>query len=317
MFTSAPILVCGDVMADKYLDGVTERISPEAPVPIVNITGETTKPGGASNVAMNIAALNGSVSLAGIVGVDGTARELRKLLRGNNVGLVGLSSRNTPTNVKYRVVSQHQQLMRLDVEPHIDKRTVEHFTQSVVDLLPDYKCVVFSDYGKGSLQRVQRLIKAASALSLPTVVDPKGECFEKYAGATVITPNLKEFKRVVGSVNSELTIEKKAVELCRDIDLKYVLLTRSEKGLSLYDKTGLVIHSNATAEEVFDVTGAGDTVVANIALALISGIPMTVACDIANIAAGEVVKKFGTSTVSLSELSEKVPQHLLEETLSA
>lgn len=305
------ILVAGDLMLDRTTDGRVERISPEAPVPIVRVTGQRETLGGAGNVARNLAALGCLPTVLGFVGDDDTGLRIRALL-----GEAGFADRLTviPGHVsvlKNRIVSQGQQLLRLDSELEagaLAGRALEGFQ----DGLMSAQAVVLSDYLKGALWDASRLIGMARAAGLPVVVDPKGTDFERYRGASLLTPNRAELRPVVGGWSDESELRQKAESLCERLALEALLLTRSEEGVSLYRPGSSPVHYPAVAREVFDVTGAGDTVVAVLAKGLAVGLSLEVAAGWANQAAGVVVGKRGTAVVEIAELAGLAPATALE-----
>ncbi len=304
------LLVIGDIMLDKYWEGPTTRISPEAPVPVVKIEKETLILGGAANVANNIASLNAPVHLIGFSGQDEAAETLKTAL--HNAKIQGhLISTNLPTIVKLRVLSQHQQLIRLDFEKilsatHTSKS--EYFSKlsktmtQTLDASPNIKAIILSDYGKGTLSQIQDLIKTAAQKNIPVIIDPKGLDFYKYEGAYLITPNTAEFTAIVGPCENEQEIIQKGKELLTRCKIQNLLLTRGAEGMMLIEQNGEVTHQSAIAQEVFDVTGAGDTVIAVAGLSIALGYDLKNAMHFANAAASVVVGKVGTATVSPEEL---------------
>ena len=301
-FSPSRVLVVGDVMLDSYLHGSTSRISPEAPVPVVKVDHEEARVGGAGNVALNAAALGASCMLLGLVGQDAAADRLETLLsdRGVHCNLQRVAGSRTIT--KQRILSRHQQLIRLDFEDHFPNWDAGSLERDFVRLLDRCNVVVLSDYAKGMLRQSQTLIATANERGLPVVVDPKGNDFERYRGATLITPNLVEFEAVVGHCASEREIIDRGTALRDHLGLTALLITRSEKGMTLLVRGSPALQLPTRAQEVFDVTGAGDTVVATLASALGAGTPMIDAVTLANAAAGVVVAKLGTATVSPQEL---------------
>jgi rfaE bifunctional protein kinase chain/domain len=297
----ARVLVVGDAMLDRYLFGEVERISPEAPVPVVRVTREELRPGGAANVALNVKAIGPGVTLITVVGDDEPARNLEGLLRTHGVEVVIGRDPHLYTCVKLRVIGRAQQLVRVDFESQPDHEILSDMLTDYTRALPRYDAVLFSDYGKGGLTHIPRMIELARAAGKPVLVDPKGEDYSRYAGATVITPNRVELAQVIGAWKSEEQLEERAQRLRVETRLDGVLLTRSEEGMSLFDAAG---HDRvpAQAREVFDVTGAGDTVIATLAAMLACGMTLREALPIANRAGGIVVGKFGTATVSYEEL---------------
>jgi len=294
-------MVLGDVMLDRYWQGPTGRISPEAPVPVVRIEDEQTRPGGAGNVALNLAALSASARLMGCVGDDEAAALLRGALDEFEIRHQ-LVDWGRPTITKLRVISRHQQLIRLDFEQDPPGSAPEDLREGFEAALSDADVVVLSDYAKGALRDCPALIRAARAAGLPVLVDPKGQDFSRYRGATLLTPNLSEFEAVAGPCPDEETLVSRAETLARELDLSGLLVTRSEKGMSLIRPGQPPLHLPARAREVFDVTGAGDTVIAVLAAMLGAGETLDDAARLANLAAGLVVGKLGAATVTPSEL---------------
>ena len=300
-FAKTRLLVVGDVMLDRYWFGDTHRISPEAPVPVVQVGKVDERLGGAANVARNVAALGGHATILGVIGDDEPGQRVTQLLKASHVDSQLEVDSQVPTIVKLRVIARQQQLIRLDFEePPSDKalaRKLERFEKS----LADADVVILSDYGKGALDQVSLMIDQARAQNKMILVDPKGENYEKYRGATVLTPNRSELRQVVGRWSSEEDLTKKAQDLRRSLNLQALLLTRSEEGMSLFTDAG-VNHVKAQAREVFDVSGAGDTVIATLAVALAAKWPLEKAMALANRAGGIVVGKLGTATVTSEEL---------------
>lgn len=303
-FTRARVLVVGDIMLDRYWYGNTGRISPEAPVPVVKVDSLEERPGGAANVAMNIAALNGGNCLVGFVGEDDAANILSNALTQNNVNydLIALSTH--PTITKLRIISRHQQLLRLDFEESFQGVDEQLLTDRVNQVLTKYNVLVLSDYAKGCLDSVQKIIALAKAKNIAVLIDPKGTDFSRYKGATLLTPNLAEFEAVVGKCRDDEEIVQKGAQLIHDMDLNALLITRSEHGMTLLQRDKKPLHLPTQAKEVFDVTGAGDTVIAILAAAYSTGESLENSCFLANVAAGIVVGKVGTSTVSHKEFIE-------------
>lgn len=297
----ARVLVVGDAMLDRYLFGEVERISPEAPVPVVRVTREEHRLGGAANVALNVKSLGPGVALITVVGDDEPARKLEGLLKTQAVEVILGRDPQLFTCVKLRVIGRAQQLVRVDFENQPDHEVLADMLSDFARVLPQYDAVLFSDYGKGGLTHIPRMIEQARAAGKPVLVDPKGEDYSRYAGATVITPNRSELAQVVGSWKTDAQLEERAQRLRESNRLDAVLLTRSEDGMSLFDGSGH-LHVPAQAREVFDVTGAGDTVIATLAAMLACGMTLREAMPIANRAGGIVVGKFGTATVSYEEL---------------
>ncbi len=289
-------------MLDRYWHGDTARISPEAPVPVVRVGESEERPGGAANVALNLAALGANPRLLGLVGEDEAGANLERLLStaGVTTTLVTLPWR--PTVTKLRVLSRHQQLIRLDFEEGFTSADGEILAARFEALLPGCDVVVFSDYGKGALGEVQALIQLAKAAGKLVLVDPKGSDFSRYRGATLITPNLREFEAVVGACRDEHEIVKKGMLLIEQEALEGLLITRSEQGMTLLMRGQAPFHQPTRAREVYDVTGAGDTVISTLAAGLAAGLEMRQAVLLANMAAGIVVGKLGTAAVTVPEI---------------
>jgi len=297
------ILVAGDAMLDRYWFGSVERISPEAPVPIVRVENIEERPGGAANVAMNVASLGGSCILAGIVGGDEAGASLRSLLDATSIDARLVADESGATVTKLRMVSQNQQLMRADFDDSPGEQALERFMREYEGALDDSDVVVLSDYGKGGLGRVQDMIAAANAASRPVLVDPKGTDFSRYRDATVVTPNLREFEAVAGRARSDQDLRDKAVALIRELNIRALLITRGEKGMVLVEREEQWIEHPPSTREVYDVSGAGDTVIAAFAVGYALGLPDDAAVRLANTAAGVVVGKLGTATVTLEEVN--------------
>jgi D-glycero-beta-D-manno-heptose-7-phosphate kinase len=295
------VLVVGDAMLDRYWFGAVERISPEAPVPIVKVTREEDRLGGAANVALNIQALGSNATLLTVVGQDEPARKLQQLLQECGVTTVLGQDPKLYTIVKLRVIGRAQQLIRVDFENTPDHEVLQSMLDDFERTLPHVQAVLFSDYGKGGLTHIPRMIELARAAQKPVLIDPKGADYSRYAGASVITPNRAELMQVIGPWRTEAELHKRAQALRRKHKLAALLLTRSEEGMSLFDDDG---HTQvpAQAREVFDVTGAGDTVIATLASLLACGMSVREALPWANKAGAIVVGKFGTASVSFDEL---------------
>ncbi len=308
-FQNARVLVVGDVMLDRYWHGATSRISPEAPVPVVHVGEREERPGGAGNVALNIAALGGQTGLLGVTGDDEAGRSLETVL-----GRAGVECRferlaHIPTITKLRVISRHQQLIRVDFEDGFPGVDAAGLLAGFEQRLPRADVVVLSDYGKGTLAEAPRFIAAARAAGRPVLVDPKGDDFARYRGATLITPNLVEFESIVGPCADDAAIERKGRTLMAELALEGLLITRGEHGMTLLEGAGPAQHLPTHAREVFDVTGAGDTVISVLAAGLAAGLSLSMATRLANIAAGVVVGKLGTASLSAGELSAAVLAH--------
>ena len=305
-FDQAKVLVIGDVMLDRYWHGSTSRISPEAPVPVVKVGQTEDRPGGSANVALNIASLGAAAWLIGATGQDEAADALQTRLEAAGVFCEFARISGAPTITKLRVMSQHQQLIRLDHEEEFTGLSSDIIEEKASNLLDGVGAVILSDYNKGTLQGCRQLIRQATTRNIPVLVDPKGTTFERYRGATLITPNLSEFEAVVGHCKNEQELVSKGQQLLRDLELKALLITRSEHGMTLIRENKPELHLPARAREVFDVTGAGDTVISVLASALAAGSELSHAAAMANIAAGIVVAKLGTATVSMPELLREV-----------
>ncbi|HKM14610.1 MAG TPA: bifunctional D-glycero-beta-D-manno-heptose-7-phosphate kinase/D-glycero-beta-D-manno-heptose 1-phosphate adenylyltransferase HldE [Marinospirillum sp.] len=299
-FEQATILVAGDVMLDRYWQGATHRISPEAPVPVVKVQTQDDRLGGAANVALNLVSLGAGASLVGIVGQDANAQLLDTRLDQLGIKTLFDRSENQPTITKIRIMSRNQQLIRLDFEEKLEAG------QSLLDAFKDglktTDLVILSDYAKGTLSQVQQMIQMARQAGKRVLVDPKGQDFSIYRQASVLTPNLSEFEAVVGVCKDEAELEIKGEQLRSELALEALLITRSEKGMTLIREGLAPLHLPTRAQEIYDVTGAGDTVIAVLGLALASGHDFPEAMMLANLAAGLVVAKPGTATVSLGEI---------------
>src|SRR3569833_1699996 len=294
------VQVVRNAMLDRYLFGDVERISPEAPVPVVRVTREEARLGGAANVALNVKAVGAHATLITVVGKDEPAVKLQHMLQEKGVDSILGTDPKLYTFVNLLVIGRAQQLVRVDFENQPDHEILGDMLTDYARVLPQHDVVLFSDYGKGGLAHIPRMIELARAAGKPVLVDPKGADYERYAGATVITPNLAELTQVIGGWSSEEQLQSRAQALRESLNLNALLLTRSEEGMSLFDAAG---HARvaAQAREVFDVTGAGDTVIATTAAMLACGLTLREALPIANRAGGLVVGKFGTATVSYKE----------------
>jgi len=305
----ARVLVAGDVILDRYLHGDTTRISPEAPVPVVHVKETEERPGGAGNVALNISKLGVQSCLVGITGKDDSADVLEKYLTEGNVECQFIRQDGFPTVTKLRVLSQHQQLIRLDYEASEIEVDVDKINALFIQQLQETKVVVLSDYAKGSLRDINNLIQQARDSGCTVLVDPKGTDFLRYQGASVLTPNLKEFEMVVGKCGDIDAIVSKGKSLCQTLELEALLVTRGKDGMTLIRQDESAVHFPSRALDVFDVTGAGDTVIATLAAAIASGHDMVHATALANEAAGLVVAKLGTACVTVEELNNAVMEH--------
>ncbi len=305
-FSQAAVLVVGDLMLDRYWHGPASRISPEAPVPVVHVREVEERPGGAGNVALNLASLGVDVRLVALTGDDEAATVLAEKLGAAGVDCRFQRCPQHPTVTKLRVLSRHQQLIRLDFEQPFAPDDAQALVATAEAALDGVGAVILSDYGKGALGAVDRLIQAARARGLPVLVDPKGSDFGRYRGATCITPNLAEFEQVVGSCPDEATLVARGQRLMEALALEALLVTRGEQGMTLLRPGRPEFHLPTQAREVYDVTGAGDTVISVLAAALAAGEPWEAATALANLAAGLVVGKLGTATVSVPELRRAV-----------
>lgn len=308
-FENAKVLVVGDLMLDRYWHGGTSRISPEAPVPVVHVNKNEERAGGACNVALNIATLGAQCTVMGLCGDDEAARTLESLLIKVGVKPQFIRLPNNATVTKLRVMSRSQQLMRLDFEDGFIGQDLSQLEKEFEAQIKNHNIVVCSDYGKGSLRNVKRLIELCNENNIPVLVDPKGSDFEKYTGANLITPNLSEFEAVVGHCESEDDLVEKANQLSRKFNIDAFLVTRSEHGMSLMQQGYDPVHLPTQAREVFDVTGAGDTVISTLAASLGADVPLERAMILANLAAGVVVGKSGTASVSLKELEHAIQEN--------
>ena len=299
--SKAKILVVGDVMLDRYWFGQVNRISPEAPVPIAKISHREDRAGGAANVARNISSLGGQATLLSVIGQDEAGDTLESLLKENDVNTQLYRDSNISTTVKLRVLSRQQQLLRIDFEEIPTDEILTNKLEIYSKLVSEHDLVILSDYGKGCLRYAEKMIVAARALGKPVLVDPKGSDYSHYKGATLLTPNRMEFQAVAGSWSDEAALTQKAQALRQELQLDALLVTRSEEGMSLYQKDE-VLHQPTVARQVFDVSGAGDTVIGTLGLMLAAGYDYEEAISIANRAAGIVVGKLGTAVVSQEEL---------------
>jgi D-beta-D-heptose 7-phosphate kinase/D-beta-D-heptose 1-phosphate adenosyltransferase len=305
-FEQARVLVVGDVMLDRYWHGATSRISPEAPVPVVHVRQSEERAGGAANVALNIAALGVQTRLLGVTGDDEAATSLEALLNSAGIDCQFQKIGDTPTVTKLRVISRHQQLIRLDFEDGFDAIDTDALQAQYQQALEHCDVVVLSDYGKGTLVAIEQLIAAARAAGKPVLIDPKVHDFTRYNGATLITPNIAEFELVAGHCADEQALIDKSNALLAQHDLEALLVTRGEHGMTLLRRDEPEFHLPTQAREVFDVTGAGDTVISVLAAALAAGEELRSATALANLAAGIVVGKLGTASVSVPELRRTV-----------
>jgi rfaE bifunctional protein kinase chain/domain len=301
-FAGTKILVVGDVMLDRYWFGDVSRISPEAPVPVLKVERADERPGGAANVARNISALGAHATLLSVVGNDEAGACLEKLLNEHrNVAALLHRDDTFTTIIKLRAIARHQQLLRIDFETQPSHEILRTALEDFRAQLPLANVVILSDYGKGGLTHIAEMIRLSRAANKPVLVDPKGDDYERYRGATMLTPNLSEFREVAGSWKTEAEFSIKAENLRKELQLDALLVTRSEEGMSLF-RADEVLHEPTQTREVFDVSGAGDTVIATLAVMLASGADLPEAMRIANRAAGIVVGKLGTAVVSRDEI---------------
>ncbi|NKC14456.1 MAG: bifunctional D-glycero-beta-D-manno-heptose-7-phosphate kinase/D-glycero-beta-D-manno-heptose 1-phosphate adenylyltransferase HldE [Gammaproteobacteria bacterium] len=307
-FETARVLVAGDVMLDRYWYGDTEHISPEAPVPVVKVSRVEARAGGAANVALNVAALGAEVTLLGIVGDDEAGAELTDTLSADGINNALQVRSEAATICKTRVIGRHQQLLRMDIEAVRQSETSLRILQARFEqLVASHHMVILSDYAKGTLAYSAALIECARAGGVPVIVDPKGGSFERYRGATGMTPNLSELRAVTPASLQGRSIDVQGAHVRDALDLDWLLVTQGEEGMTLYRRNEKrSLHEKALAREVFDVTGAGDTVIATLGTALAAGLPVAQSVAWANRAAGIVVSKLGTSTVSRDELKQSL-----------
>jgi D-glycero-beta-D-manno-heptose-7-phosphate kinase len=297
----AQVLVVGDAMLDRYWYGDVDRISPEAPVPVVRVRRTEERVGASANVAYNITTLGAQASLLTVVGDDEASHTLEALVSKTGIHAYFGRDAQLTTTVKLRVIGRQQQLLRCDFENSPEREVLASQTAQFAELLPTHQAVLFSDYGKGGLAHVHDMVALARQRQVPILIDPKGSDYSRYANATVITPNRAELRAVVGSWRDEADLLQKAQNLRQSLQLQALLLTRSEEGMTLFDADG-AFSVRAVAREVFDVTGAGDTVIASLAALVASGMSLRQAMPWANRAGGVVVGKFGTATCSFDEL---------------
>jgi len=302
-FSKAKVLIVGDLMLDRYWSGGTGRISPEAPVPVVNVNSSEDRAGGAANVAVNVATLGAEVTLLGMCGKDENANILKERLETHGIRCEFFEVDGFDTIIKLRVMSRNQQLLRLDFEKSFEEADKSALELAFDRALDNADVVILSDYAKGCLSNPQALIEKARSKNKRVVVDPKGSDFGKYAGATLVTPNMDELRGIVGEIDSEQVLVEKALSLKASLNLSALLVTRSEDGMTLFDGDNTEFHLPAKAKEVYDVTGAGDTVVSTLAVSIACNLPLQAACVLANLAASVVVGKLGTSTVTNTELA--------------
>ena len=300
--SNAKVLVIGDTMLDRYLYGAVDRISPEAPVPVVSVQKTDERLGGAANVARNVTALGAQCTLLSIVGDDAAADSLELLLKAERIEGTMLRDEKIETTVKLRVIAQKQQVVRLDFETSTDDSKRKELLGLYSERVSNFDVVIISDYKKGALGDVARLIKLAKENKIPVVVDPKGDNYQEYADADLVTPNRKEFEQVAGRFKDNNDLEARANAVMKKNNIKGILVTRGDEGMSLVQSEAAPLHVSARKREVFDVTGAGDTVIAAIGCACAVRGEMSDAVQLANIAAGIVVDKLGAATASADEI---------------
>ena len=304
--TGVRVLVVGDAMLDRYWFGEVNRISPEAPVPVLAITDSDERAGGAANVACNISALGAACDLISVVGNDDASRSLERLLADKGVTADFTRDDKHVTTVKLRLLSRNQQLLRADFEQQPNDVFIVEAMDRFKNHLATADIVLLSDYGKGVLRDIDQMIAAAKERGIKVLIDPKGRDFSRYRGASLITPNRHEFEDIVGPCTSLDDMAVKAAELLKIVEVEYLLVTLSDKGMALFNKDGLVFHQPARAREVFDVSGAGDTVIGTIAAMLATGAEYREAVHVANAAAAIVVGKLGVATVSIDEIEDEI-----------
>ena len=303
-FSSARVLIVGDVMLDRYWFGDVERISPEAPVPVIKVGRVEDRTGGAANVARNVASLGAQATLLSVVGDDEAGNSLEALLKSDHIAARLHRDKSISTTIKLRAIARHQQLLRIDFETQPSFEILESVLADFTSEINKADVVILSDYGKGGLGHIEKMIQIAREAKKTVLVDPKGEDYSRYRGATLITPNRSEFRQVAGSWTSEQELEKKAQDLRKKLELDALLVTRSEEGMSLYREEG-VLHEGVKAKEVYDVSGAGDTVIATFGAMLAAGSSFEDSMRMANKAAGIVVGKLGTAVATPQELENQ------------
>ena len=307
-FSNIRTLVVGDVMLDRYWFGNVDRISPEAPVPVLAVRSEECRAGGAANVAHNLLALGAQSHLMSVVGNDDAGREIKKIIDQYGAKTSLIIDDSIKTIVKLRMVAQNQQLLRADFEEKPSEEILSQCLRDYQQAINDVDVVILSDYGKGGLTHVTKMIELARNANVPVIVDPKGTDYSRYKNASLITPNMKEFEAVAGKASSEAEFIEKSHQLRKTLNLDALLVTRSEKGMSLFTKDGAQVDSPAAALEVYDVSGAGDTVISLMALASVSDFSDKERLELANTVAGIVVGKLGTSVASIDEVINKLAE---------
>ena len=307
-FSKIKTLVVGDVMLDRYWFGSVDRISPEAPVPVLAVKSEESRAGGAANVAHNLLALGAKSHLLSVVGDDDAGREIKSIIDQYGADTSLIIDPSIKTIVKLRMIAQNQQLLRADFEEKPSEEVLSQCLRDYQQALDHVDVVILSDYGKGGLTHVADMIRLANDKNVPVIVDPKGDDYSRYKNASLITPNMKEFEAVAGKTSSEEDFKTKAHQLREELNLDSLLVTRSEKGMSLFNKNGEQVDSPAAALEVYDVSGAGDTVISLMALASVSDFTDKQRLDLANTVAGIVVGKLGTAVASIDEVINKLAE---------
>ena len=297
------ILVAGDAMLDRYWFGKVERISPEAPVPVVGVARSDERIGGAGNVAANVAALGAQCTVLSLIGDDEAGKHFSRIAGTAGIARELVTDSEAQTTLKLRVIAQNQQLLRADFESAPGANALQCMHEKFSELLIAHQVAVLSDYGKGGLRGIENLIKVAREKNIPVLIDPKGGDFARYRGATMVTPNLKEFEEAAGAVGGDDDMRRKAEELMRRHQLEKLLVTLSERGMVLFARGRAAIHREARAREVYDVSGAGDSVIAVMALSIAAGLQDADALALANSAAGVVVSKLGTAAAGADELA--------------
>ncbi|WP_115956036.1 bifunctional D-glycero-beta-D-manno-heptose-7-phosphate kinase/D-glycero-beta-D-manno-heptose 1-phosphate adenylyltransferase HldE [Candidatus Purcelliella pentastirinorum] len=305
-FNSVNVLVVGDVMLDRYCYGIVNSVANDAPVPILNVKDIKDIPGGAANVAMNVNSLGAKVRLIGLIGDDEHGQILKRLLNDAKISYNFITLKSFSTITKFRILSQDQQLIRLDFESELNNNINNLIFDYVIKFLSCYDVLIISDYGKGTLVDIDIIVNAAKKKNIPVLIDPKGSDFIRYKGATVLTPNIIEFESVVGKCVDDAQIFTKGIKLLNDLDLYGLLITRSEHGMTLLRNGKNPLNFSSTADKVYDVTGAGDTVIAVLATSFASGYSLERSCYLSNLAAGIIVGKFRTSSINLLELLNNV-----------
>ena len=307
-FSNIKALVVGDVMLDRYWFGSVDRVSPEAPVPVLAVKSEESRAGGAANVAHNLLSLGAQCELLSVIGDDDAGKEIESIIQRYGATTSLIVDDNIRTIVKLRMVAQNQQLLRADFDEKPSEEVLAQCLEGFGESVKNADVVVLSDYGKGGLTHVATMIELARAENVPVIIDPKGNDYSRYRGATLITPNMKEFEAVAGVCGSESEFVERAVSLRKELELEYLLVTRSEKGMSLFCADGQQIDSPATALEVYDVSGAGDTVISLMALATVSNFSESEKLKLANTVAGIVVGKLGTAVATIDEVIAKLDE---------